>query len=140
MKSKTLACFVKFQIRLALLLNLTIIPAGLAVVTFAFTAFKPNYRCSIPQCDESASHQTVLGDIGYKLSSKFLQGSEIYSINGTLPEYVRHIFNNNTEELSKKSCQLPVIIQEEESSPCDTFVEQFLASNQTFERWDNYLF
>ena len=37
---------------MALILYLTTIPAGLAVVTFVFTAFKPNYRCSIPQCEE----------------------------------------------------------------------------------------
>ena len=43
---------ITFQIRLALLLYLTTIPAGLAVVTFVFTAFKPSYRCSIPQCEE----------------------------------------------------------------------------------------
>ena len=51
---------IPFQIRLALLLYLTTIPAGLAVVTFVFTAFKPNYRCSIPQCEEKVGNISLL--------------------------------------------------------------------------------
>ena len=43
---------------LSMLFSVTLC-GGIAVVTFAFAAFEPNYRCSIPQC-ENVSDTTYL--------------------------------------------------------------------------------
>ena len=68
------------------------------------------------------------------------QGSEVYAVNGTLPDYVSQLFNNGTEELQGKSCQLPVIVPQEGntvSQSCEAFVEGFVSSNRTFTRCGN---
>ncbi len=91
------------------------------MVTFAFTAFKPNYRCLVPQCENP--------------------GSAIYSSGGELPDFVQGLFPNDT--LDRKSCQLPVITEAGDQGPplassraresCEAFVENFHASNGSFE-------
>ena len=72
------------------------------------------------------------------------QGSGVYAVNGTVPDYISHLFNNGTEELQGKSCQLPVIVPQEGSSghqmlseSCEAFVERFVRSNRTFTRCGN---
>ena len=72
------------------------------------------------------------------------QSSGVYAVNGTVPDYISSIFNNDTEELQGKSCQLPTIVPQDGNqigqSPgtesCEAFVEQFVSSNGTFTRCD----
>ena len=80
--------------------------------------------------------------------SKYLwsvfQGSGVYAVNGTVPDYISSIFNNDTEELQGKSCQLPIIVPQDGNQivqtpgteSCETFVERFVSSNGTFTRCD----
>ena len=69
------------------------------------------------------------------------QVSGVYAVNGTVPDYISRLFNNETEKLQGKSCQLPIITSQEGNSgnqeSCEDFVERFVNSNRTFTRCDN---
>ncbi len=61
-----IGAFGKWQWSQLIMLNLVPIAAGMAVVTFAFTGFVPNYRCVIPECESLADatyyNQAIMAD------------------------------------------------------------------------------
>ena len=79
--------FGRFQRKIFLLLSLVSAAAGLAVVVFAFTAFEPQYRCRVAECEASNSSYYTTDQEG----------------NLKLPDF----YYNTTIEL-KDRCNVPV--------------------------------
>ena len=87
----------KYQIRLAFLLWLSTASAGIAVVTFSFTAFVPKSRCAVPACEDpaTATYMIPTGDAG-NLTSAF-------------PSYYTDLYNgSNPNTMASLTCGVPM--------------------------------
>jgi OCT family organic cation transporter-like MFS transporter 4/5 len=95
----------KFQIRTAILLWLTTGAAGIAVVVFAFTAFEPDHRCVVPQCESPNASYYANPDsktFADHLTRAFGGRSDIVAATSGCKKYT---FDDDEPEAGEDSCE-----------------------------------